>query len=157
MCIQNMRNSKVSSWGPLPQSPQPVSDCGISFFTESQQVFSSLFYNKKAPLKEFPVLIGFSLRRTYENHIVRGTTQIALFSAPQALSSLMPLRSSHGRGLMISVSPGGFFTGRTPDVLPFGLGATFCFRFPVGLHRPPFLLWDLSRKACGNKPLPHGL
>ena len=66
--------------------------------------------NKKAPLKEFPGFMVLSLRRTYENHIVRGTTQIAPYSAPQALSSLMPSRSSHGRGLMISAFPD-VFTG----------------------------------------------
>ena len=49
------------------------------------------FQNKKPPQ-------DFSLRRIY--FYTRGTTQIAVSSATQSQSTLMPLRSNHGKRLL---------------------------------------------------------
>ena len=91
-------------------------------------------------IKNVPKKYCISLRRTNYLQYVRGTTQIALFSATQALSSRMPLRSRHGKVLLA----GSFGMFACPPLSSFRLRS---YR-PLGKH-------SMARTAADSHRLRH--
>ena len=96
-----------------------------------------------------------SLRRTYEiSYSPRYHSNCAVSStyAPQAQTSLMPLRSSHGRVLLIRFHKVNI--GRSS----LRLGSYILFPFSSWLAPTAISLVGIpSRKTSGARPLPHGL